>query len=207
MTASDWAVGVVSCPRPEPTLLATLSSLACAGWTDPIVCFDGQRRGCYRNWRRTLGAVLQASETAQRILIVEDDCDFIPSLRLLLDNGPPGLPLPAGIASLYCSVDTDQLMPTTSCGWHRLDGLPRSAQGALAYVMPRQIALAFDAAPPQPAWRDKTDKAVGLFCQRENIPYYVHSPSFVTHTGEESSLRRPGGLPENRQCNSVFGQN
>lgn len=201
-----YLVGVTSAPRPKPTLSATLDSLAAAGWTEPIVFYDAERRGPWWNFKRTLTSLLciggstHLSSPPDMLLIVEDDIEVTPGLRWWIDENRERIP-PHCLISLYWAMKRPH---SHKHGFHFVDDHGRLVNGALAYLIPFARAATLDSAiviDPMPG-RTETDIQIANACSRINNPAYVaHYPSFVRHTGGgNSSLRVPCGNDENRQC-------
>lgn len=195
-----WSVGVLTAPRPgQPVLGTTLDSLELAGWPDrEIRVFnDRELSGCYRAWRVALAALLSASPQADLILLSEDDALFPAGLREFLESQHASGSLPShSWLSLYCADSLDGML---DCQWQAVH-TPRQCWGSVAYVIPPPLARSLLADPPMPNWRDGTDQAVGRFCQRAKVSYFVFSPSLVKHIGLISSLDDPGGEDINRTC-------
>lgn len=193
---APWLACVVSAPRPVPTLPATLESLSRAGWTAPIVVYDGQRLGPGWNWLMALDVAVRQSRAcgAEWILMAEDDIEITPNLKYRLS----GLSIPESasnsVLSLYCSL------PLPEVGWCNVFcGTARSA-GALAYAMPLAVARVIRYGGHRIKLQTGADFIVPDACQACDIPIYVHSPSFVRHTGTTTSLRSPVGDERFRQC-------
>jgi hypothetical protein len=197
-----WAVGMITAPRPIPTIGATLASLAAAGWprTEVSIFSDDERSGCYRGWLVALRTLAFSSPRPTRILLVEDDVEFAAGLRGYLEH-----------AIRSGAIDADSWYSLYRAGGlhEPFDGpagdfpavvAPRQCFGSLAYVLTPELARKFCDDPPFPAWRDGTDRAAGEFCRQHRIPYRVAWPSLVRHIGEVSSLDRSGGMEVNRQC-------
>lgn len=204
-TKFNWSTAVITAPREPPTLARTRSSLAAAGFLDPLIVSDATSAGCYKTWRAGLSYLLSLSWSADWLLIAEDDCEFTSGLREWLEAASTPLALdPAAFNSLYCSAGNypkGESSLNFSVGWREIS-VPLYAFGALAYAITPALARRFLADPPTPERPNNTDHAIGLFCKREGIPYRVHSPSFVRHIGFSSALPESaqGGLSEYRQA-------
>jgi hypothetical protein len=189
-----WAISVLTCDRQVSYLERTRASLRRAGWPVHSTYIDTARAGCYRGWRSALAHLLHESPAADFLLLCEDDIAVTAGCRDLLDLYPPD---PHAINSLYCAAPNHD---DSVFGWHGVARLPRCALGALAYAMTPDMARRFLADPPLPDWADGTDMAMGKFCQRERLPYMVHSPSLVQHIGTVSSLREPSHDEQSRHA-------
>jgi len=203
----SYLVGVTSASRPKPTLQATLDSLAAAGWNNPIVFYDADRRGPWANFKRALRTTVGIGSSSYRdfikpdmILIVEDDIEVTPNLRWWIDANQERIP-PHSMLSLYWAMGRPHNHKT---GWHFVDLDGRLRNGALAYLIPfdqaKKLATAVAMGPIQDG--TETDLQVAKVCSSVNAPAYVaHYPSFVRHTGGgNSSLRNPAGDEAVRQC-------
>lgn len=223
-TSLSYNVAVITAPRKQPTLAATLNSLRYAGWPDAIVVRDGDMQpgdprtpivnrlqiinrspetsgGAYRNWRFALGILANEMPEADRLLICEDDCQFMNGLRGWLDDGQ--LTIVRGVHSLYTSPEHRRAIDG---GWTEAHLSSRLRfSGALATIWTPELARRFLAAPPHPEWQYRTDHAIALFCRDNDIPLWCHTPSFVKHTAVDHDLSaipidQCGGTTEGRQC-------
>lgn len=204
-----YLVGVTSAPRTNPTLPATLDSLASAGWTDPMVFYDGERRGPWWNFKRALTTIVRLSRAnvpakegrPDCIMIVEDDIAITPGLRWWLDFHRPQI---GDLYSLYSSamVADDESTPGH---WYELNHIESHANGALAYLMRFETAVRLSSQIAiDPIQGDtRTDAQIAAACSSERGPTYLaHCPSFVRHTGtgNNTSLRQSNGDGPARQC-------
>lgn len=193
---------MTTAPRKVKTWRATRDSLMAANLPHPLIVNDNESRGAYWNFQRALRISSfgwrNGLITKGHILIVQDDCQFSANLRSYLNINPPP---ENSIASLYTSAYNHK---PDFFGWHHIhtapDCGPIVTYGALALLIPLDIAERFIADPPLPNKPHGTDHQIGLFCRREGIDFYTHSPSLVKHTGEVSSILNPGGMAEYRQC-------
>jgi hypothetical protein len=206
-----WAVAITTAPRPTSYLESTLRSLANAGWDAATISaepgarlpmgFDPKRvainphcLGPHQNFRAALARLVNRDAGADAYAVFQDDIEVTSGLRRLLEAG--GLwPSPrVGVVSLYTAAPNH----SRRIGWHKCERLPQKAFGALAYVFPPSSALAFLSAPARPTWA-QTDYWVGHWCEHAQLEYWMHSPSFVRHLGEASSIdgRR---ITQHRQC-------
>lgn len=191
-----YVVGVTSAPRPRPTLPATLDSLAAAGWTDPIVFYDAERRGPWWNFKRAFWSLkilggISGAPRPDLILIVEDDVQITPGLRWWLDES---LPRTDDVFSLYSSASVTGVAGYYPNWWR---GTGRG-NGALAILLPYSVSIPLI----DPIAGDRrTDAQIAAWCGKRGPHYLFHSPSFVRHTGGgNSSLRSPCGDESTRQC-------
>jgi len=193
----DWHVSVITTKREVPTLETTLNSLADAGWDNVAVYSDRNKRGPYWNWRYAVAYTYARIRRidASRVLISEDDALYTRGLRKYLDRTD----LPDGVVSLYTASPNHR---SDSRGWNQVSTIkPIRTYGALAITFPTYLLPLMNQEPAKPEWTDKTDHAIGLWCRMHEVPYWCHTPSFVKHIGDNSTLA-PAGHPEYRQCKS-----
>jgi hypothetical protein len=206
-TVRDWAVGVTTAPRTEPTLERTLASLAAAGWerarvfAEPGVELPGgfERLPCTRrdqplggwpNWFLGLAELAQREPHAQAYLMVQDDVVFCRNLRAYLE----ATLWPAervGLVSPYCPAPYVRRM----AGWHEV-AAGENLVGALTYVFLNAAArlLLSDARVvnhrQRGAWAGlkDIDSVVGRWAGQSRLPVYYHTPSLAQHIGRTSVI-------------------
>lgn len=184
----EWAVGVTTCPREQETLEASLKSIIAAGFdVDSQFIHDdtSKEHGPYRSFRRLLRKMLTLNERADVFAIFQDDIAVTTGLREHLENDQQFRELlDAGdLISLYTAGPHHQ----ESGGWHVLSE-GETMYGALAFVLPRSFAAAFDADPPNPGALTCTCQWLQRFFEQTNKRLWMHSPSFVRHTGTKSAV-------------------
>jgi len=208
----SWATGVVSSPRRQPTLDATLDSLIRAGWKAPYLFLDGTVRvqerfahlpgvlrepriGCWPNYYLALAELLMMRHPdADAYLLAEDDVLFYDAeaLREYLEKMLWPDPRPC-LVSLYCS----SVYSARDFGWQPLPF--RWEWGSLAFVFPRRLAQDFllDPAVCNHRWSRwqkeggglaNTDAVIGSWAWRRRIPIWYPNPSLVQHLGVTSTL-------------------
>lgn len=108
------AVGITTAPRSKPTVSACVRSVIKTGWQPvlfaepnslapdtpvPIIQRGPKSRGAWRNWLETCRNLLGLFPAAEKILIIQDDAEFVPGCRDLVENmeWPQG----AAFVSLY----------------------------------------------------------------------------------------------------------
>lgn len=186
-----WHVACITTKRPTPTLERTLDSLASAGWPHAVVFSDRKGVGCWQAWQWAIHGVLACIHkiNSDRILICEDDCLHAAGLREYLDSNPKGIFTGASVVSLYTSAYNH----TPQGGWIPVHtGGPIRTYGAVSLVIPVYLLPALLGDTPNKDQPNGTDHNIGLFCRREGIPFLCHSPSFVKHIGDESTLPDAG---------------
>lgn len=217
-----WTVVVTTAPRKVCTCVATLESLEDCGW-NPVVFaepgssptgdrmrFDNpERLGIWHNWLKAARWALE--QPSDYIMTVQDDTDFHPESRMLVEETP--WPEDAGYISLYTPKHYQQ--------WK--DGRPRdkgfyavktqSMWGAMALVFnpyvlerivthPRAInwcgigpknravqAKVMESRKLEP-WRiQNSDFIIARIIQRHlGLKLYYYNPSPCTHTSMYSSV-------------------
>jgi len=207
-----WAIAIITAPRESSRLEATLSSVAEAGWDNPIVVAEPNapipasvsqlrvlrnphRLGPHRNFRRAVSVLLEVEPQADAYAVLEDDIQMSASLRAWLDSTGVWPSDRTGVLSLFTAYANHSMQP----GWHPCRDVPRRAHGAQAYVFPPRAAIAYLSMPPRRMTWGQTDYWVGWWCRESGYEYWMHSPSFVRHTGKESTIIHLP-LDEYRQC-------
>lgn len=196
-------VGVTTCMRGDdhPYFQSTLRSIREAGFfidvlqgdgdCEPLTSFAasfGVEAVCGRygpllgpkpTFKKCVYQLLQSQR--ENVLIFQDDinvakgcCDW-----LMQD-------IPDGIWSLYCATPLDR-----HDGWRRLDLTPREGDrfpwqnslGACAIGMDRSTAELWLQHDPEFRNAACIGASLGRFCHLREIPFSVHAPSLVHHTG------------------------
>lgn len=225
-TVRTWAVGVTTAPRDEPTLAASLHSLANAGWpeahvfaepdsplpaelADERVTMRRQALGAWPNWLLALQELTMRSPHAEAYLLCQDDVLYCRGLRAYLEEHLwPATRL--GVVSLHTASHQDQphedaFFPV-SHGW--------SAWGAQAYVFPNAAARALLRHPRVINHRPfgpregtcNIDSVVGQWALDSGLPYYLHSPSLTQHIGETSTLWEKASAAGRRRAATFVGE-
>lgn len=205
---TSWSVGITTAPRQNNTLQQSLNSLKAAGWDSPRLFAEPgteipdegkslplSRRdevlGAFPNWYLALTELVLRHPRAEAFMICQDDVLFSKNLRDYLERNL----WPAehvGVVSIYCPSHYQQ---TKKAGFLREDR-GWSSWGALAYVFSNPSARAILSDPMVLNHRDfgpadglhNIDSVVGYWCERNQLPYYVHSPSLAQHIGEFSTI-------------------
>ncbi|MEX2119029.1 MAG: hypothetical protein WD847_05400 [Pirellulales bacterium] len=218
----NWAVGVTTAPRAEPTLEACLESMAVAGFPQPRLFVDGEvsiperflawprthrdpRMGAWPSYYLALAELLMRQPDAEAFLLVQDDALFAPFpetrdyLQRVLWPGPPGL------ATLFCSRAYVRPQP----GWYRFEGL--YVWSAQAFVFSRQAAQQFLADSEvlrhrsTPDGLASIDSVIGRWALHQGIPIYYPVPSLVQHIGHVSALWKNTRAFGNRRASWFAG--
>ena len=184
-------------PRPAPNDLAAAVE-PCDFQMGPKLCF-----------KRALSSLLE--EAVQWLIVFQDDVQVARGLRGWLE-GPDNLP-DDGVCSLYCS----ETLGANDAGydaWWRLNLTPTDERpqpwygslGACALMLRPAVAEMFLEEDPQMGRTDRIGAALGEFCYKQGIPFWVHSPSLVEHVGEVSVNGKMPMTPERtagRFCSDV----
>jgi glycosyltransferase involved in cell wall biosynthesis len=203
-----WAIGLLTAPRPIPTIERALASLAGAGFW-PVHIFaepgswipehwarlprtvHGRSLGNLGNFYTSLASLLMLDPAADCFAIFQDDIEVAQGLRAWCDSQlwPEG----AGLVSLYtCGVDHAQ-----ETGWHILHRGMCHTFGAQAFVFRGDVLKDFLTdgrllEMREAGFRAGDDAAVGEWASRRGIGIAYHTPSLVNHVGATSSIAADG---------------
>jgi len=194
---ATWAVGITTAPREEPTLEDSLKSIHAAGWEDVRIFIDGDvlppsgysytRRssaaGAFSNWILALQELVVRDPAAKYYLLFQDDVRLCKGARERVE----ALALP-GIVSLY------QSFHQRDKGIH-ICTPPRRFVGALGLAFDRETAhkllsswFMIDHRQRTSRNNDYIDGSLGFWCEKNEVPLWIHSPSLIQHTGHTSTL-------------------
>lgn len=214
----NWAVGVTTAPRKSPTLESCLQSLSLAGWDSPRLFSEpfaskskifsnypfsmrSTTLGVFPNWYLGLTELYLRMPHADAYLMFQDDALVARDARAYLENTLwPAAEV--GVVSLYCP-SREHVRDLTGFreinrGW--------AAWGAVAYIFSNPGVRQFLSDPvvlnhrhhgPSDGVRN-IDPVVGSWCQRNQLPYFVHIPTLVQHIGATSTIKPASGLKGNR---------
>jgi len=182
----NWAVGVLTAPRPVPTLERTLSSLRRAGWPDVLVWRNEglpPGEGNTSAWRDRLAFLLRKVPDADAYLLSEDDVVYCLDLRHYLQRAlwPED---PDKIA--LCGVFTPEAYAYEEAGWHQ-QNRGYYLVAAQAWVMPPAAARAVLADLASIHTHYGVDRVVGEWAADTNRNVWFHSPSLAQHIGVGNS--------------------
>ena len=224
----EWAVGMTTAPRREPTLERSLASLIAAGWTDPRLFlepgvnipgdFDSLPRtmrdirlGCWPNYYLALQELLVRHPHADAFMVVQDDVVFFPgdaagTLREQLEASlwPEE---DVGAVSIYCSLAYARDKP----GWYAVDR--PWVWGACAFIFPRASLVHF-LRHEAIDWRltgraqgmRNIDIVVGRWQQAHGKSIWHPSPSLCQHVGDTSTLWPNSRASGKRQARETIDQ-
>lgn len=205
---SEWAVGLTTAPRSIPTLSPCISSLRDAGWAHPRLFVEpgtdvppefselpkslrDETLGAFPNWYLGVTELFLRQPRAEAFLICQDDILLSRGLRRYLEHRlwPSET---VGVVSLY----RPSCYPEGDAGTFTDENRGWSSWGALAYVFSNPGVRQLLADPillnhrhhgPGGGLRN-IDSIVGAWCERQQLPYYVHTPSLVQHIGDTSTI-------------------
>jgi glycosyltransferase involved in cell wall biosynthesis len=203
-----WAIGLITAPRPEPTIETTLRSAGRAGF-GPVHIFaepgslipesarhlpctrHGQTLGNLGNFYAALAGLFLHEPTADRYLVLQDDLELAAGLRAWCDSQP--WPLDAGVISLY----TCGAIHADEPGWRLVATGRHHTFGALAFVFRRDALREFLGDGRLLEYREQgvrsgSDGVVGEWAARRGVGIAYHTPSLVDHIGATSSLAAGG---------------
>jgi hypothetical protein len=203
---SQWAVGITTAPRRQPTVERCVDRLTRAGWESPHLFMDGPVRiperfghlpgtlreppvGAWPNHYLALFELTLRQPTADAFLILQDDALIYDgeNVREYLERTMwPDAAHP--VVSLYCPG------PYTGnrYGWRRFR--EPWVWGAQAFVFSREAAQTYllDRRVCLHRWRDgglaQLDVLIGWWALRRRIPLWYPTPSLVQHVGDASTL-------------------
>lgn len=208
-TTMLWAYGVTTVPsRINDLLPQTLASLQDAGFPKPRLFVDGEadptaykRFGLevttrhpairiFGQWVLTLWELYLRQPLADRYAIFQDDFITYKNLRQYLEK----CPYPErGYWNLYTFPKNQKLAPKGTTGWYLSNQL---GKGAVALVLNREAVttvLGHQHMLKRPQQANKrsykaVDGAIVTAFKKADWKEYVHNPSLVQHTGEQSTL-------------------
>jgi glycosyltransferase involved in cell wall biosynthesis len=206
----NWNVGLLTAPRPAPTILTTLRSLRMAGF-GPVHIFAEpgswlpeefgdyprtvhlQRRGNIANFYSSLVALHQEQPDADGYAVFQDDVRIAGGLRAWCEG--QFWPLGVGLVSLF----TPRVHAADEPGWHLLSSGFYRVFGGQALVFRRDVLRQF-LADPQVLHelhhgRHNDDAVVSAWATRQGLPIAYHTPSVVQHIGVVSSIYENGPDP------------
>ncbi len=222
----QWSVGITTAPRKQPTLEQTLNSLTDAGWDNPRLFVEpntniprsfqhlpislrDQTLGAFPNWYLALSEMVLRNPKTDAYFLCQDDVFFSKGLRNYLEQHLwPAAEV--GVVSIYCP---SHYLKEDINGFH-IENRGWNSWGALAYIFPNRSARQLLSDPLVLNHRGfgtaeglrNIDSVVGLWCQRSELPYYVHSPSLAQHIGDTSTIWTHGSNQGYRRAANYLNQ-
>ncbi|MHC4715337.1 MAG: hypothetical protein ACYS5V_00040 [Planctomycetota bacterium] len=179
----NFAVGMITAPRPEPTIDRCLASLRAAGFEHVSIFCDTTQSGSWPNWYRALTCLLHFP--ADTILLVEDDAVFCQGLREHLERTL----WPAGncaLCSPYSPTPYNEHEDVPG-GWHE-ENRGYHLVGSICWALPRESAQAIvrDLAYAKRATKS-IDLRIGMWAADTGRSVWYHKPSLAQHIGSGNS--------------------
>ena len=198
------AIGVITAPRPIPTLPQTLAELRRAGFSQPVRVYaeptaavpdapgvlvhrNATRLGLWGNWLSSAQRML-ADTNAPFVLMCEDDVRFARCAALALQHAIDTLPHDSwGYVSLY-TARHNLRHANAGVGWREL-AVGAGTWGALAWCFARAgLAAILNArAVCSHNFPDGTDAVVSVAARELGRKCYFHVPSLGDHIGGDNS--------------------
>jgi glycosyltransferase involved in cell wall biosynthesis len=198
-----WAVGLLTAPRPKPTILPTLKSLQAGGFdflhifAEPgawipgefqhlPITQHGQTLGNLGNFHSALIALYMTQPHADCYAVFQDDIQVALGLKAWCDD--QFWPDCTGLVSLF----TPRAYQDSKQGWRILAlGLHRTF-GAQAFVFRRDLLLEFLGDSASLRYREAhvhgDDAVVGAWATARGMGIAYHHPSLVQHIGDVTSI-------------------
>jgi hypothetical protein len=204
------AAGIITAPRPRPTLRESLASYRAAGFVnEPIVCDDTSTRplGNFRNWVRCMRELIDTTD-ASHLMVCEDDITWAKEAhRIMVDEllfeGWGG---DVGCVSLYTPnkvlnhLRAKGINPYSKL-YHGVE-MGKSTWGAQALLFRRAGAIAllnnakFISFLAQPRWTKNVDMLIALALESAGFKIYYRVPCLVNHDlGDNNSSLGYGDRP------------
>jgi hypothetical protein len=196
----QWAVGVITAPRPVPTLERTKSSLRATGFSEFEVFEDTRRAGCWPTWLDALKSLASRHPDATAYLMVEDDCIFCRDLPSYLEHS--GWPsVNTAICSPYCPAPYRRKV----AGWHR-ENHSWSLVSAVCWSIHPVAARKLITDLANLRSRSGTDAYVGRWAAQNGFDIWFHTPSLVQHIGNGNSAAGHGQATSLREACDFIGE-
>ena len=224
----QWAIGMTTASRTEPTRARTMRSLDAAGWqsqgvhvfAEPDVLLmqgeeysgaltrRGKTAGAFANWYLALQELVLTQPDADAYVIFQDDVICCRDLRGYLEKSlwPEAV---TGLVSLYCGMLQSGI--GSEPGFQKIDP-GNMLYGALAVAFPPGAARAILLHPGFLRHRESRngthgiDLALAEWMNSSGLPGFVHTPSLVDHIGQISSIFRSVRDGPERRTDSFVGE-
>jgi predicted O-methyltransferase YrrM len=200
-----FAVGMITCARPEIGAARAIVELRYAGFDEEVHLFcepgtpdpgdlpgvtihrNSTRLGVVGNWARCLAWLID-NTPADHVLVCEDDVAFCRGARRALEEAISSTGS-VGFWSLY-TPRRDRSLVGHRRGWV-VSNRGRDAWGTQAMCFPRQAAAVLLDYPPlreEDQIRGPTDAIVAQCFLDAGLPCYYHNPSLADHLGRVSAV-------------------
>lgn len=177
----NWAVIVTTAPRPRSTLGLTLTSLAAAGFSEPIVSDDTSRAGSWQTWLAALRRLVDVAPDATAYLTVQDDVVFCRELRPYLERT-----LWPSDKTVLCSPFCPGAYQQASSGWH-VENHGWHLVAAQCWAIPPIIARQMLTELSSVKSFSHVDAIVGRWATDNGLDCWYHTPSLAQHIGLRNS--------------------
>lgn len=206
-TRLAWATGVLTAPRPKPTIRETLRSLRAGGFESVHVFAEpgswipeefrslpltvhGQTLGNLGNFFTSLMALYMTDPRADCYAVFQDDVEVARGLRPWCDG--EFWPQDTGLVSLF----TSRVHGDDTLGWRVLKLGRYRTFGAQAFVFRRdvlqQLLTDRQSLEFRETRRHGSDAVVGEWAARQGVGIAYHTPSLVQHVGTAAAIAGPG---------------
>lgn len=181
----QFSTAVTTCPRENVSYLTkTMKSLHAAGFL-PHIHDDSGKEGSYPAFQNALRVAVESDPDSDAVIVFQDDLLASGGLCEWLGNNLWPEPVEnIGCVSLYTAGVFESDYP----GWHRFNKTKgNSFWGGLGLMFPMESAKAF-LADPIPGSLTRTDYWVSEWCRIRAKSFWLHTPSFIRHTGDKSAI-------------------
>ncbi len=210
-----WSYGITTVPERGDLLRKTQLSLAAGGFDRPQIFVERGMRAIGTWWLAALELYLRNPQ-ADRYAIFQDDILVVKNLRGYLDKVPHP---EKGYWNLYATRENDDIIRGKGPGFYESAKVSSSSptsdlqtgRGALGLVFPRWaliellMARHFVERPMDgEAGTKNIDGGIVTAMNKAGYREFIHSPSLVQHTGDESAIG--GKSPRRRFAKSFPGE-
>lgn len=200
----DLSIGIITAPRPVPTIDLTITELRHGGFDQPLTVFaepgsvvddwpgvtvhrNPNRLGLWANWLQAAAALLRETDS-QFLMVCEDDLLLCRGAAAGLKQAMDSLPRDTwGIASLYTPLHNVRGRVDGN-GWQDLSSAA-DQWGALAWCFTRESLTELLHSPRVLLHEgaEGTDSIVSAGLRETGLRFYSHVPSLCGHSGAHNS--------------------